>query len=173
MLKITPKPVVGKSSFRVTFRHPLEGNKPKTFGLGTDEIVASMVCKDVEAIANDAELLHNPEKHRVRLATSYEARAVEIVFGKRAVALLADAVKPGVLDVEEEKDLSGSGSGEGALRRKELRSSFCQDGSHGEGRGKQGNRNPPAFGCQGHHGLCLGGTAEDYPQRDSTPAGGP
>lgn len=107
MPKIIPKLVPGKQSFRVSFRHPLEGGATKSYGLGADEIVATMICKDVESLFGDQEILQDPEKHRVRLATAYEARAVKIVFGQRADALLASTPKPGVLDQDEEKDLRG------------------------------------------------------------------
>ena len=132
MPKITHKLVPGKQSFRVTFRHPLEGNAPKSYGLGADEIVATMICKDVEALLGDQELLQDPEKHRVRLATAYEVRAVEIVFGQRATNLLADSPKPGVLDPEEEENLRGKVLTKVLYDEKSINRSLTYENSRGQ-----------------------------------------
>ncbi|MCY3018739.1 MAG: tyrosine-type recombinase/integrase [Planctomycetota bacterium] len=74
-----PVPIPGGQGFKVTFRHPACGNKPKTYGLGTRELAAAeAICLDAESL-----LSHLRDKNQLDdgMLRTFRRRAVEIILG--------------------------------------------------------------------------------------------
>ena len=78
-----PVPIPGGQGYKVTFRHPSFGNKPKTFGLATRELAAAEgICLDAESLLSRLRVRSQLDDALLR---SFRRRAVEIVLGTEAV----------------------------------------------------------------------------------------
>jgi len=77
---ITATKLSNRPGYRCQFRHPLT-KSASSFSLGRDEQEAHAICRDLEAIFADSELLADRDSPRL---VSYHPRAIEIAFGEDA-----------------------------------------------------------------------------------------